>query len=73
MPRYEYRCTGDDCVQPLEGGLGVAPTVTTLDRPADQRDDPAECRSCSAPARRVFSSPSLPKMLSAGKPRRRRG
>lgn len=63
MPRYDYRCTADDCVQPLDGALGVVPTITTLDRPADQRDDPAPCRSCASPTRRLFNGASQLKMV----------
>jgi putative FmdB family regulatory protein len=42
MPRYEYRCP--KCT-----------AVTTLRRPIDEMDDPAECLSDGAPLARQFS------------------
>lgn len=61
---YDYRCEADDCVQPVGGNdLGVVPTVTTLHRDSVDRDEPAPCRTCGGPTRRLFNGASQLKMV----------
>lgn len=58
MPRYTYKCSG--CGQ-----------IADDDVPVADRDMPHVCGECDGEMTRVFSAPTVTKMLSAGKRKHR--